>query len=118
MCIENRRGRDPYTRSISFWSLRAAHCGGILHWDSRVACSLFDDLCNFHQLLIQRGDRLTEENKSQSLADVLAEALRLERIIENLLLLSRAEIGHELRTEPISLTRLAWASTVSNGRAS
>ncbi len=58
------------------------------------------------QLLIQRGDRLSDENKRQSLTDVLGEARRLERIVENLLLLSRMDTGRELRTEPVSLPLL------------
>jgi PAS domain S-box-containing protein len=58
------------------------------------------------QLLLQRGDRLTEDDKRQALADIVGETERLQRIIENLLILSRMEAGRELKPEPLHLRHL------------
>jgi signal transduction histidine kinase len=59
------------------------------------------------QLLLNRGDRLQEDDKRQALADIVGETERLQRIIENLLMLSRMEAGRTLTTEPLRLPRLA-----------
>lgn len=58
------------------------------------------------QLLLHRGDRLQEDDKRQALADIVGETERLQRIIENLLTLSRIEAGRELTPEPVHLPRL------------
>jgi len=51
------------------------------------------------------GDRLTEEDKLQSLADIASEADKLQEIIENLLLLTRLEAG-QMDLEPVVLPQL------------
>ena len=48
------------------------------------------------QLLLRRGDRLTEEARAQSLGDIVSESDRLQGIIENLLALTRLEATDEL----------------------
>jgi PAS domain S-box-containing protein len=58
------------------------------------------------QLLLHRGDKLQEEDKQQALADIVSETERLQRIIENLLTLSRVDAGRELRPEPLHMPRL------------
>jgi PAS domain S-box-containing protein len=58
------------------------------------------------KLLLQRGDTLQDEDKRQALTDVVSEAERLQRIIENLLVLSRMDASRELRAEPILLSKL------------
>jgi two-component system, OmpR family, sensor histidine kinase VicK len=58
------------------------------------------------QLLLSRGDRLEEEDKRQALNDVVTEGERLQRIIENLLLLSRLDAGKGLEVEPLLLSHL------------
>lgn len=57
-------------------------------------------------LLTRRGDTLAESDRSQALQDITFEAERLQRIIENLLLLTRVEAGDRLEVEPIHLERL------------
>lgn len=58
-------------------------------------------------LLMRRGDSLEQADKEQALFDITFEAERLQRIIENLLLLTRVEAGDELTLEPVHLERLA-----------
>jgi PAS domain S-box-containing protein len=58
------------------------------------------------QLLLHRGDRLQEDDKRQALADIVTETERLQRIIENLLALSRIDAGREFNPEPMHLPRL------------
>jgi signal transduction histidine kinase len=57
-------------------------------------------------LLLNRADRLAEEDKKQALVDIVEESRRLQRIIENLLVLTRIDAGRELDAEPINLQRL------------
>jgi PAS domain S-box-containing protein len=57
-------------------------------------------------LLQRRGSRLTEQSKQQAIGDVADEAGRLERIIENLLLLTRIDAGEQVDSEPIRLQPL------------
>lgn len=58
------------------------------------------------RLLQRRGDKLPEEDKEQALGDIAMEAERLQRIIENLLLLTRIENGQYVDAEPIRLQPL------------
>jgi signal transduction histidine kinase len=53
-------------------------------------------------LLLNRGDLLQPEDRRQALGDLVGEARRLGRIVENVLLLTRAEFGPPQR-EPLSL---------------
>ena len=57
-------------------------------------------------LLLRRGDALPAEDRQQALLDVAGEADKLQRVIENLLLLTRVEIGERLESEPVSLPAL------------
>jgi PAS domain S-box-containing protein len=57
-------------------------------------------------LLLKHRQSLGEEDQNQALADVVSESERLQRIIENLLVLSRMDAGRELGTEPVHLARL------------
>jgi signal transduction histidine kinase len=57
-------------------------------------------------LLLRRGDQITPENRTQALIDVASESGKLQRIIENLLLLTRMDAGQTLDTEPLRLTPL------------
>lgn len=61
-------------------------------------------------LLQKRDAILSPEERAQSLADITFHAERLQRIIENLLLLTRAEAEREFELEIIHLTRLVEAA--------
>jgi PAS domain S-box-containing protein len=58
------------------------------------------------EVLSRGGERLDDETRSGALADILAESERLHRIIENLLLLARAERGQDLQSEPLLVIRV------------
>jgi signal transduction histidine kinase len=59
------------------------------------------------KMLRQRGDRLDPDVRTRAIEDVEAEADRLHRLVEDLLVLSRAERGAvEIEGEPIGITRL------------
>jgi PAS domain S-box-containing protein len=58
------------------------------------------------QLLLSRGERLTPEDRRELVGDVAAEAERLQRIVENLLVLARVERGAEFGgSRPVLLNR-------------
>lgn len=57
-------------------------------------------------LLLRRGDSLTPGDHQQALADITSEAERLQRIIENLLMLTRVEVGDQIVPEHIQLDRI------------
>ena len=54
-------------------------------------------------LLQRRGEKLPDDSRKQALSDVVSEGERLQRIIENLLLLSRVGVGEHVDTEPLRL---------------
>ena len=59
------------------------------------------------EMLSRRGGKVTEETKVEVLDDIRAEADRLYRLVENLLVLSRVERqGLQIDTEPVLLQRL------------
>jgi two-component system sensor histidine kinase KdpD len=59
------------------------------------------------QVLLNRGDRLEPATRQELTADVASEAERLHRLIENLLVLARAERGQDLAGgEPVLLQRV------------
>ena len=59
------------------------------------------------QVLLNRGDRLEAATRQELIADVAAEAERLHRLIENLLVLARVERGQDLAgDEPVLLQRV------------
>ncbi|HWH24164.1 MAG TPA: ATP-binding protein [Candidatus Limnocylindria bacterium] len=58
------------------------------------------------RLLMDRADRLSQEDRSSMLSDITSESERLLGIIENLLLLTRLESGAQLDPEPQVLTHV------------
>lgn len=54
-------------------------------------------------LLLRRSETLNQEHKEQALADIAGESQKLQRIIENLLLITRMEAGKPLEAEPVRL---------------
>jgi signal transduction histidine kinase len=59
------------------------------------------------KMLRQRGDSLAKEVRDRAIEDVEAEAERLHRLVEDLLVLSRAERGAvEIEGEPLGIARL------------
>jgi PAS domain S-box-containing protein len=54
-------------------------------------------------LLQRRMDKLPDDSKEQALGDVVSEAERLQRIIENLLLLTRVGADEHVDAEPLRL---------------
>lgn len=58
------------------------------------------------RILRSRGDRLDKETSSGVLGDIEQESERLHRIVEDLLVLARVELGEEAATEPILLQRI------------
>jgi two-component system, OmpR family, sensor histidine kinase VicK len=70
------------------------------------------------QLLLRRGDMLQESDKKQALVDIVSETERLQRIIENLLVLSRMDAGRELHPEPLHMPRVVAEAVESFQRHS
>jgi PAS domain S-box-containing protein len=64
-------------------------------------------------LLNSRGDALDEQDRRQSMSDIVNEGQKLHRIIENLLLLSRLEAGTALNLEPLQLDKILTSSVES-----
>ena len=59
------------------------------------------------QLLLARGDQLAEGTRNELLADVAGEADRLQRMVENLLILARVERGADVAdVGPVLLQRI------------
>ena len=67
-------------------------------------------------LLQKRDGTLSAEDRAQSIADITFHAERLQRIIENLLLLTRAEAEREFELEVIHVTRLVEAAVADSLR--
>jgi hypothetical protein len=61
------------------------------------------------QVLRRRGARIDEEGRAQALADIEWEADRLQRIIENMLILARVDSRQPAEAEPISIVRTVRA---------
>jgi signal transduction histidine kinase len=84
-------------------ALREAFIGVISH-ELRTPITTIYGLA---RVLRQRGPDLSEDVRTQSIVDIEAESDRLYRLVEDLLVLSRAESGRvEFEAEPISLGRL------------
>ncbi|HEY8988827.1 MAG TPA: ATP-binding protein [Candidatus Limnocylindrales bacterium] len=84
-------------------ALREAFIGVISH-ELRTPITTIYGLA---RVLRQRGHDLAPEVQSQSIVDIEAESDRLYRLVEDLLVLSRAESGRvEFEAEPISVGRL------------
>ncbi|MCC7364012.1 MAG: CHASE3 domain-containing protein [Dehalococcoidia bacterium] len=58
------------------------------------------------RLLIRNGDRLSEEDRLASLHDIENEGERLQRVVENMLTLSRMERGERVDREPVLVQRI------------
>ncbi|MEX0683800.1 MAG: PAS domain-containing protein [Dehalococcoidia bacterium] len=58
------------------------------------------------RLLRSRSDRLDAESRNEILEDIERESERLHRIVEDLLVLARMELGQELATEPLLVRRI------------
>ncbi|HEX5368132.1 MAG TPA: ATP-binding protein [Dehalococcoidia bacterium] len=54
-------------------------------------------------ILLRRGDRLTPEDRAQALEDIASEGDKLQRVIENLLMLTRIEASKGPDFRPIAL---------------
>jgi GAF domain-containing protein len=65
------------------------------------------------RVLRSRAERLDEESKSRLMEDIEQESERLFRMVENLLVLSRLELGQEVSTEPVLVQRLITKLTSS-----
>lgn len=64
-------------------------------------------------VLLRRGEALSPDSRRQALSDVADEAGKLQRIIENLLLLTRVEAGEKVETEPLRLPQIVEQATAS-----
>jgi PAS domain S-box-containing protein len=69
-------------------------------------------------LLTRRADKLADDDKVQAMADIVSEGSKLQRIIENLLLLTRMEAGPPQELEPIRLPLLVSDVVASFSRRS
>ena len=58
------------------------------------------------RVLRSRAERLDEDSKNRMMEDIEQESERLFRMVENLLVLSRLELGQEVATEPVLVQRL------------
>jgi PAS domain S-box-containing protein len=67
-------------------------------------------------LLNSRADTLEEQDRRQSVSDIVNEGQKLHRIIENLLLLSRLEAGTTLDLEPLQLDKILTSAAESMER--
>jgi signal transduction histidine kinase len=67
-------------------------------------------------LLQRRGDLLPKEDREQALADIAGEGQRLQRIIENLLVLTRTEGPSVLNIEPLRMEHLVPEFVEAFGR--
>jgi K+-sensing histidine kinase KdpD len=84
-------------------ALREAFVGVISH-ELRTPITTIYGLA---RILRQRGESMTSRARGDAVADIEAEADRLFRLVEDLLVLSRAEAGHvATEREPITLGRL------------
>jgi signal transduction histidine kinase len=85
-------------------ALREAFIGVISHELRTPITTIY----GLSRVLRQRGESLTPDVQRQAIVDIEAESDRLFRLVEDLLVLSRAERGRvEFEAEPISLGRLA-----------
>jgi signal transduction histidine kinase len=57
-------------------------------------------------ILRRRGDRLSREDREQAIEDIATEADKLQKVIENLLLLTRMEAASDVAFRPLSLQEI------------
>jgi signal transduction histidine kinase len=69
------------------------------------------------QILLARGGKLSDDERAGAIADIEAESGRLQRLVDDLLVLARLEGGHGAVLEPI-LPERAIARTVASYMAS
>lgn len=63
------------------------------------------------QVLRRNSHLVSEGDRSEALADIEREAERLQRIIENMLVLARVDAGNEMNIEPVRVAPLIEAVT-------
>jgi two-component system, OmpR family, sensor kinase len=56
--------------------------------------------------LMQRIPNMTATDRQESIAEIASEAQRMSRLVDDLLALARADAGHHLRKEPVTLAPL------------
>jgi K+-sensing histidine kinase KdpD len=94
-------------------ALREAFVGVISH-ELRTPITTIYGLA---RILRQRGDSLAPETRNEAIADIEAESDRLYRLVEDLLVLSRAESGRvAIEPEPINLVRLIGRIVEAEGQ--
>ena len=57
-------------------------------------------------ILLRQGDQLAEEDRLQALEDIASEGTKLQRVIENLLLLTRLDVAGEPVAEQVALEKM------------
>jgi PAS domain S-box-containing protein len=57
-------------------------------------------------ILLRRGDQLAEDDRQQALEDIASEGTKLQRVIENLLLLTRLDVAGEPVAEQVALEKM------------
>jgi K+-sensing histidine kinase KdpD len=93
--------------------LREAFVGVISH-ELRTPITTIYGLA---RVLRTRGAGMSEEARTDAIADIEAESDRLYRLVEDLLILSRAESGRvQIEAEPINLTRLVRRLVQAEGQ--
>jgi signal transduction histidine kinase len=98
--VELAAHHDEQTRANA---LREAFIGVISHELRTPITTIY----GLSRVLRQRGEELDPDIRRQSILDIEAESDRLYRLVEDLLVLSRAEGGRvEFEPEPINLGRL------------
>ncbi|HUQ77623.1 MAG TPA: ATP-binding protein [Patescibacteria group bacterium] len=92
-----------HAEEIRASALREAFIGVISHELRTPITSIY----GLARVLRQRGDSLPEDTRAQAVIDIEEESDRLYRLVEDLLVLSRAERGKvEIEAEPVNLARL------------
>jgi K+-sensing histidine kinase KdpD len=92
-----------HAEEIRASALREAFIGVISHELRTPITSIY----GLARVLRQRADSLPEATRLQAIADIEEESDRLYRLVEDLLVLSRAERGRvDIEAEPINLSRL------------
>jgi signal transduction histidine kinase len=69
-------------------------------------------------LMLRRPGSVPEETRSKLLDDVVSEAGRLNRLIDNLLLIARLDLSQEIEQRPVDLAAVVAAAVETLGRRS
>jgi hypothetical protein len=96
-----------------------AICGARSSGSSRTSCGRRSrPIYGGSQVLLSRGDRLDSDVANDLLTDIAAEAERLHRLIENLLVLARVERGEDIAGgEPVLLQHVLPSIVERRARA-